>query len=113
MAHHDHFAHDTEDDIWIREVARQGWIALTHNQRIRYTPNEIKAVFDSRLAMIVLVGHATTVELAVNFVNTLSKIEEFLQQHTPPYIAKVHRPSPGHGGRQGAAAGRIAMWAAP
>jgi hypothetical protein len=109
-AHHEHFAHDTEDDVWIREVATQGWIALTHNERIRYTPNEIKAVFDSGLAMIILVGHTTTTDLATNFVNTLPKIEEFLQQQAPPFIAKVYRPSPGRSGRQGPASGRIELW---
>lgn len=33
-------------------------------------------------------------ELARNFLNTLPKVEAFLDRHSPPLIAKVYRPSP-------------------
>jgi hypothetical protein len=105
--HHRHFRHDTEDEVWIREVARRGWIALTHNDRIRYTPNQVQAVFESGLALLILVGHATTRDLADNFVATRSRVDAFLERHQPPYIAKVYRAGPG---APAGAAGRIEMW---
>ena len=37
--HADHFAPACPDDVWLGEVARRAWIALTHDTRIRYKPN--------------------------------------------------------------------------
>jgi hypothetical protein len=37
------------------------------------------------------VGKAPLPELAHNFVNSLTRIEAFLDEHDPPYIAKVYR----------------------
>lgn len=109
-AHHDHFAPDAEDDEWIPTVAARGWVALTHNHRIRYTPNEIRSVFDHGLALLVVAGHSTTTDLAHNFVRTLPRVERFLDRHVPPYIAKVYRAAPSDLERNPLAAGHIEMW---
>jgi hypothetical protein len=42
--HGDHFAPDTPDEVWLEKVGKRGWIALTHDRRIRYKPNERNAV---------------------------------------------------------------------
>jgi hypothetical protein len=42
--HADHFPHDASDETWLAEVGARDWVALTHNSRIRYTPNEKNAV---------------------------------------------------------------------
>ena len=34
--HDDHFRSDTPDEEWLTEVGRRGWIAITHDKRIRY-----------------------------------------------------------------------------
>ena len=39
--HADHFAHDCPDEDWLQSVGRRGWIAITHDSRIRYKPNEL------------------------------------------------------------------------
>jgi len=36
----DHFAPDTPDEVWLAEIGKRGWIALTHDRRIRYKPTE-------------------------------------------------------------------------
>ena len=36
-------------------------------------------------------GKAPLAELAQNFVNSMPRIEAFLDEHDPPYIAKVYR----------------------
>ena len=77
---------------------------ITHNQRIRYTPNELAAVVRHRVALLVMIGHAPFPELAHNFVKTLPRIEAFVEARKPPFIAKVYR-SP-----RGDAAGSIALW---
>ena len=35
--HADHFPPETPDEVWLEEVGKRGWIALTHDQRIRYS----------------------------------------------------------------------------
>ncbi len=108
--HADHFAHNAPDEEWLAEVSRQGWIALTHNLRIRYAPNECQAVIDHRASLLVLVGHAPFSDLAHAFVATLPRIERFLERHKPPLIAKVYRPSPAETSRRATARGRIELW---
>lgn len=46
--HDDHFAHTTEDAIWLSSVAEQQWIVLTKDERIRYRPLELHALRAAR-----------------------------------------------------------------
>jgi hypothetical protein len=108
--HADHFAPDTADEVWLEEVGKRGWIALTHDRRIRYKPNERDAVMRHDVALLVIVGAAPFADLARAFVATLPRIEHFLAQHEPPFIAKVYRPSPAETARRSVAPGRIELW---
>ncbi len=90
--HHALFPPDGSDEQWLEHCGRNGRIAITHNERIRYTPNELAAVVQHRVALLVVVGKVPLADLARNFVNTLPRIEDFLDSHQPPYIAKVYRP---------------------
>jgi hypothetical protein len=107
--HADHFAPDTPDEVWLAEVGGRGWIALTHDSRIRYKPNERDAVIRHGVSLLVIVGKAPFPELARSFVATLPSVEHFLAGHNPPFIAKVYRPSPADL-RQGSTAGRVELW---
>ena len=108
--HHDLFPPDGPDEQWLEHCGRNGRIALTHNERIRYTPNELAAVVEHRVALLVVVGKVPLAQLAENFVNTLSRTEEFVDSHQPPYIAKVYRPSPSELARDPQAPGSISLW---
>jgi PIN like domain len=108
--HADHFAPDTPDEVWLAEVGKRGWIALTHDRRIRYKPNERDAVVRHGVALLVIVGKAPFAELASNFVATLPRIEDFLRRHRPPFIAKVYRPASAETTRHTSAPGRIERW---
>jgi hypothetical protein len=33
--HADHFGDKTPDEDWLQEIGKRGWIAITHNKRIR------------------------------------------------------------------------------
>jgi hypothetical protein len=106
--HGDHFGPAATDEEWLETVGREGWIAITHDARIRYKPNERTAVVRYRVALLVVVGKAPFPALARSFVVTLPRIELFLTKHSVPFIAKVYRgvgppgaePSPG----------RIELW---
>ena len=108
--HADHFAPDCPDEIWLEAIGRCGWTAITHDQRIRYKPNELAAVVQHKVALIVVIGDAPHPELARAFANTAGRILEFVAQHTPPYIAKVYRPTPTDLARNADAPGSIKLW---
>ncbi|MEZ4379045.1 MAG: hypothetical protein R3B35_12255 [Gemmatimonadales bacterium] len=113
-AHDEHFGPATPDAEWIRAVSHEGWVVLTHDRRIQYKPNERRAVALARISLLVLVGKATPVELARNFVHTLPRIEAFLEAHRPPLIAGVYRPSQAELRRRPDAPGRIELrWPTP
>lgn len=108
--HHDLFPPDGSDEQWLEYCGRNGRIAITHNERIRYTPNELAAVIRHRVGLLIMIGKVPYAELARNFVNTLSKIEAFIQAHEPPYIAKVYRPPPAERARNPNALGSVMGW---
>ena len=108
--HGDHFAPDTADEVWLEAVGTRGWIALTHDRRIRYKPNERDAVMRHSVGLLVIVGTAPFPDLARAFMATLPRIERFLASHKPPFIAKVYRPLPGDTARRRALPGRVELW---
>ena len=65
---------------------------------------------DRDLGKLVMVGHAPHAELARGFVNTQARILRFVEQRTPPYIAKVYRPLTSDLEKNPAAPGRIELW---
>jgi hypothetical protein len=108
--HRDLFPPDGPDEQWLEHCGRNSRIGITHNERIRYTPNELAAVVQHRVALLVVVGKVPLSQLAENFVNTLSKIEQFVEAHQPPYIAKVYRPSPSAFAQNSRAPGSLVLW---
>lgn len=89
---------------------KRGWVAITHDQRIRYKPNELQAVIDARATLLIVVGKVAFPDLANCFANSIDKIDEFLDQHQPPLIAKVYRPSSAEAARNPVAAGSVVRW---
>ena len=108
--HQDHFPPNATDQDWLRMVGERGWVAITHDKRIRYKPNELNAVRLHRVALLVVVGKARFQDLATSFVATRGRIERFLERHTPPFIAKVYRPSAEQISHDPVAPGRIELW---
>lgn len=108
--HADHFAPDCSDETWLREIGQRGWVAITHDGRIRYKPNELAAVIEHQVTLLVMVGHAPYPQLAQYFVATRNRILDFLSRHQPPLIAKVYRPSATLIAENPEAPGRIELW---
>lgn len=108
--HRDHFRPNAADEEWLAEVGARGWVALTHNSRIRYTPNELEAVIRYRVRLVVIVGKAPLADLARSFVATRLRIERFLERASGPLIAKVHRAAPADLAVNPSAAGTIERW---
>lgn len=53
--HHDFFPADGSDEQWLEHCGKNGRIALSHNLRIRYTPNELAAVVRHRVALLIMI----------------------------------------------------------
>ncbi len=106
--HADHFAPDCPDEEWLQGVGERGWVAITHDRRIRYKPNELAAVIRHRVPLLVVVGRAPYPELAAAFVSALPAIDSFLDSHEAPFIAKVYRPSPSE--RRRNRPGQVELW---
>lgn len=108
--HADHFPQDCPDPDWLQAIGQRGWVAITHDGRIRYKPNELAAVIEHRVALLVMIGKAPYPQLAEAFVATRKRILRFIEQQEPPYIAKVYRPSTADLVKNQTAQGRIELW---
>lgn len=108
--HADHFPHDCPDPTWLQEIGQRGWIAITHDGRIRYKPNELAAVVEHRVALLVVIGKAPYPQLAQSFVATRERILDFLDQHSPPFVAKVYRASAVEVLNDANAPGSVSLW---
>lgn len=108
--HRDHFAPACSDEEWLEAVGKRGWIAITHDTRIRYKPNELAAIVRHRVALLIVIGKAPFPVLAENFVATAPKILAFLARYQPPLIAKVYRPSPSELMSNAQAPGALMLW---
>ncbi len=108
--HGDLFAPDGSDQEWLQHCGQMQRTAITHNSRIRYVPNELAALVEFRVTLLVLVGKAPTSELAHNFVRTLPRIEAVLNGLKPPAIIKIYRPTPAELVQAPQAAGRAELW---
>lgn len=108
--HRDHFAPGCSDEEWLETIGEKRWIAVTHDRRIRYKPNELAAIVRHRVALLIVIGKVPFPLLAQNFVATAPKILDFLAQHRPPLIAKVYRPSPSEFTSNPQAPGSLALW---
>lgn len=108
--HGDLFEPAGSDEEWLQHCGTKGRIAVSHNSRIRYVPNELEAVKRFKVPLLILIGQARTEDLAHNFVRTLQKIEVFLGAQSPPFIGKVYRPTPLDLAKSATAAGRVELW---
>lgn len=100
-------AQNTEDRDWLERVGAEGWLALSHNYRIRNEPDEIDMAMRAGVALFFLIGKRHE-DLVTNLRLTLPRIIRFRKNNKPPFVAKVHRPEkPDDFGKK---AGRVSMW---
>lgn len=111
--HRDLFAPDCPDEVWLRTVGKEGWIAVSHDTRIRYKPNELAAVMRHGVRLMVVIGKAPFPQLAKYFVATVPRITVFVAQHSAPWIAKVYRPSASDLAKNQDAPGSVSLWYQP
>lgn len=104
--HDDHFSDITQDIVWLSEIGQKGWIALSHNKRMRKNSFEVSVLMESNVREFILIGHTKHSELAINFVNTRFKVLNFLNKYNEPFMAKIYRPAM----KKRVKGGYVTMW---
>jgi hypothetical protein len=89
--HDDHFGPETLDEEWIGEIGRRGWVAVTRDARIRYSPLALGVLMECGTQLFVLVGKLTTAEAAETFLKWREDIASTVRNEREPFIAKVRR----------------------
>lgn len=86
-----HFKTNTPDDQWLPTVASRGWLAITRDARIRYSPLALAALMTSGARLFVIVGKLTTADSAAVFLHWRKKIDLLAATERGAFIAKVRR----------------------
>jgi hypothetical protein len=89
--HDDHFGPETLDQEWIGEIGRRGWVAITRDARIRYSPLALGVLMECGTQLFVLVGKLTTAEAAETFLKWREDIVSTVRNEHEPFIAKIRR----------------------
>ena len=90
--HDDHFAQDAEDQQWLTEVGKRGWLVLTKDQRIRYRPLEREALLNANVkAFCFMSGNVTFAEMAEVVSKALPSIIKIANKYDPPFIAGIYK----------------------
>lgn len=87
----DHFRNDTPDDDWLPIVASRGWVAVTRDKRIRYSPLALTALMTSGARLFVIVGNLTAADTATLFLRHKNRIARCVAHEKSAFIAKVRR----------------------
>jgi PIN like domain len=87
----DHFRNDAPDDVWLPIVASRGWVAVTRDGRIRYSPLALAALMNSGARLFVIVGKLKAAETAEVFLRHRKKVERVVAAETAAFIAKIRR----------------------
>lgn len=89
--HDDHFGPETADEEWIAEIGRRGWVAVTRDARIRYSPLALSVLMSNRAQLFVLVGKLTTAQAAETFLKWREKVISTSLDEDGAFIAKIRR----------------------
>lgn len=95
VVHDDLFDVDTPDRVWLDRAGREGWVVLAKDDRIRYEPEERRALLDTGVRAFVLTNASLTgAEQAALFRQRLDAIERYAGEHAGPYIVGVYLTAP-------------------
>ncbi|HVX66566.1 MAG TPA: hypothetical protein VHA11_08195 [Bryobacteraceae bacterium] len=90
--HDDHYAQDTEDEIWLSELAGRRWIVLTKDERIRYRPLEAAALRLAGLRVFILIcGNVTGAATAQILLKAMPKVIAFSRSRRGPFVCYIYK----------------------
>ena len=91
IAHDDVFAQDTDDEVWLMEAGRRGWIVLTKDERIRRKPGEQTAIagFGARCFVLHPTKGMTAEDMADVLISALPRILAVAREERRPGFVKI------------------------
>ncbi len=97
--HDDHFPQDAPDELWLPEITRRGWVALTRDNAIRKRrlQRHMAAYCGARL-FVITGGEMTGADIADALTRLTPGIRKTAQENPAPFIATIQ------------ASGRIHVW---
>lgn len=94
IPHRDMFKHDEDDDVWIEEVSKKGYIIITNDKKIRTRALEIKSVIIHKARMLCLTNGNMSSSTQLEVLKSgIGLIKKHIQNANPPYIVRVRRGS--------------------
>lgn len=94
VIHDEHFDQDTEDTIWLSAVAKENWIVLTKDERIRYRPLELKALESSQLRTFIMVcGNVRGIDTAAILLKAMPRVLDIVNTQKGPFICYIYKNS--------------------
>ena len=97
-----------EDHKWLSLCGKRGWVAVTHDKRIRLEDPSTLAIVESNTQILTLIGSWTHADLAINLVNSIYVVERMVKREESPCILKLHMAEPHR--RAVANAGRVEVY---
>jgi hypothetical protein len=91
VTHDDQFGPLTPDDEWLAKVGANGWLAISRDARIRYSPLALRVLMQSGARLFVLVGNLTTAECVDLIISKRKQIESLAASEPRAFIAKIRR----------------------
>lgn len=90
IRHDDLFPQETADEIWLQRAGAAGWIVLSRDARIRYSPLAKSVCASAGVALFLLTGGNLTGEAEAAVVaRALPRLLRLAARTRPPYIANV------------------------
>jgi len=95
-AYHEHFQRDNVPDReWLELVGKNGWIALTHNKRIRYERDELDDLMGFGVKAFFIIGKGPHPALAAAVLRNIQGIKRMIRKNPEPFAAKVYQEQGG------------------
>ena len=91
-SHSAHFAEGrlVKDSEWLALCGEKDWLAISHDDRIRYSPLAQRTIAAFGTRLFVLIGQRPYVQLAQNFIHSLSRVESCVGRNEDGFIARVY-----------------------
>jgi predicted nuclease of predicted toxin-antitoxin system len=91
--HDDHFSQDAQDQVWLAEAGKRGWVVLTKDKHLRYRAVETNALMSAKVRAFVLTarGDLSGAEIGQIFVKALPRMRILCATDSRPFVAHVSR----------------------
>jgi hypothetical protein len=88
----DQLSDDAEDPAWIALCAKNGWVPLTGDLDLLWTPLWRRAIHRARLGVFCLTrNHWRFEEKLAAFIKAMPAIERVLRTVQPPFLARINK----------------------